>query len=81
MRTVRRPQRTATRPRRYVAERWLLLLAPLFRYSRSREAFVLRAVGNNLGPVLRLDRRVAEMPFGGTERRRGPVAQRQASVA
>ena len=28
-------------------------LRPLFRYSRSRDAYVLRAVGQTRGPVLR----------------------------
>jgi hypothetical protein len=32
-------------------------LRPLFRYSESRNAYVLRAVGRSLGPVLRVDRR------------------------
>jgi hypothetical protein len=57
-----------------------VLLAPVYRYSHSRDAFVLRAVGNTVGPVLRLDRRVKELPFGGIDRRRTGM-QRRASVA
>ena len=45
------------RTRRYVAKNTLLLLSPIFRYSYSRDAFVLRGVGRSVGPVLRLDRR------------------------
>ena len=45
------------RTRRYVAKNALLLVRPLFRYSYSRDAFVLRGVGRSVGPVLRLDRR------------------------
>ncbi len=49
--------RTVHRPRRYVAAHWLLLVKPLFRYSAAREAFVLRGVGRQFGPVLRVERR------------------------
>jgi hypothetical protein len=31
----------------------LALLFPIFRYSHGREAYVLRIVGNRIGPVLR----------------------------
>jgi hypothetical protein len=30
----------------------LILLKPLFRHSYSRDAYVLRVVGNRIGPVL-----------------------------
>lgn len=41
------------RPRHYVP-RWLVvLLAPLFRYSVSRDAYILRGVGQRRGPVLK----------------------------
>jgi hypothetical protein len=50
--------RTVRRPRRYVARHWLILLRPILRYSQPREAFVLRGVGSQMGPVLRIDRRV-----------------------
>jgi hypothetical protein len=31
-----------------------MLLRPFFRYSRVRDAYVLRLIGNSRGPVLRL---------------------------
>jgi hypothetical protein len=64
--------RSATRPRRYVAQHWLLLLKPALRYSVTRDAFVLRLLGNSAGPVLRPDRRRRRRrePFQGVERRR-----------
>jgi hypothetical protein len=49
--------RTAPRPRRYIAQHWLQLLKPLFRYSEARQAYVLRVVGRSFGPVLRANRR------------------------
>ncbi|MHB8532447.1 MAG: hypothetical protein ACYDC2_06975 [Solirubrobacteraceae bacterium] len=49
--------RTVRRPRRYVGRHWLALMRPLLRYSRSRNAYILRFVGAKAGPVLRLDRR------------------------
>ncbi len=51
--------RTVKRPRRYLARHWIVLLRPLFRYSAPRDAYVLRAIGGSLGPVLRVDRRDA----------------------
>jgi hypothetical protein len=63
--------RTQQRPRRYVARHWLSVLKPIFRYSATRDAFVLRWVGRSAGPVLRVDRRVANhVSYGGAERRR-----------
>ena len=49
------------RPRRDVSPLLITLLSPLFRYSNGREAYVLRGVGNRIGPVLRpgYHRRVA----------------------
>jgi hypothetical protein len=41
------------RPRHSVPGWLLVLLRPLFRYSVTRDAYVLRAVGNRRGPVLR----------------------------
>jgi hypothetical protein len=61
--------RTVKRPRHYVAARRLALLRPLFRYSYGRDAFVLRLVGSNAGPVLRVERRRRQRPFAGQERR------------
>ncbi|HYB22602.1 MAG TPA: hypothetical protein VED41_02315 [Solirubrobacteraceae bacterium] len=46
-----------------------MLLAPLLRYSTTRDAYVLRAIGGSRGPVLRRERRRRGRPFDGTERR------------
>jgi hypothetical protein len=63
------------RTRRYVARYWLTLLGPLFRYSYSRNAYVLRGVGARVGPVLREDRRQRrDRPSDGIERRRASIA-------
>jgi hypothetical protein len=62
--------RSVGRPRRYVARPWLLLMRPLLRYSPTRDAFVLRAVGASVGPVLRPERRRRrKRSFAGVERR------------
>jgi hypothetical protein len=62
--------RTQQRPRRYIARHWLVALKPMLRYSATRDAFVLRAIGNSSGPVLRLDRRKARLVgYSGAERR------------
>lgn len=45
--------RTTHRPRREVSAATLTLLRPVLRYSSSRDAYVLRGVGNRMGPVLR----------------------------
>jgi hypothetical protein len=68
--------RTAKRPRRYVARHWLLLARPLVRYSRLRDAYVLRVVGRRTGPVLRVDRRLVGGAdgFEGVDRRRGSAS-------
>jgi hypothetical protein len=73
--------RTVRRPRRYIDGQWLTLLTPAFRYSRSRDAYVLRGIGSSVGPVLRVDRRNAQRPFKGSDRRRAGVARRPARVA
>jgi hypothetical protein len=65
--------REVKRPRRYVARHWLALLRPLVRYSGPRDAYVLRLVGRNWGPVLRPERR-CQKRFEGVERRRTRVA-------
>jgi hypothetical protein len=66
--------RTVKRPRRYVPRLFLLALRPLYRYSAPRDAYVLRAVGRNYGPVIRPDRRAVRRrrrrQFDGVERRR-----------
>jgi hypothetical protein len=41
------------RPRHDLPTPLFVVLRPLFRYSYSRDAYVLRAVGNRLGPVVR----------------------------
>lgn len=62
--------RAVPRRRHYLASQWLTLLTPVFRYSDSRDAYVLRLVGNRAGPVLRVDRRVAKRRrLEGPERR------------
>jgi hypothetical protein len=46
-----------------------MVLRPVLRYSRSRNAYILRVIGARTGPVLRVDRRSGQ-PFDGVERRR-----------
>ncbi len=60
--------RTVRRPRKYIAAPWLTLLRPFLRYSRSRDAYILRVIGGTRGPVLRHDRRFGGH-FDGVERR------------
>ncbi|MGH2836139.1 MAG: hypothetical protein ACRDKD_07990 [Solirubrobacteraceae bacterium] len=59
----------AHRPRHYVSGVTIVLLRPLFRYSLSRDAYVMRGLGNSRGPVLRRERRRRQRTFAGTERR------------
>jgi hypothetical protein len=68
--------RTTRRQRRYVARRWLVLMRPVLRYSATRNAYVLRLVGQEMGPVLRMDRRLVRRSrsFDGVERRSARVA-------
>jgi hypothetical protein len=47
------PRARSRRRRRYVHPVVLSILRPAFRLSASRDAFVLRLVGNRFGPVLR----------------------------
>lgn len=47
-----RGPRAYPRPRRRVAWWMIVLLWPMMRYSTSRQAYVLRRVGQHLGPVL-----------------------------
>jgi len=62
--------RTMRRPRRYIAGHWITVFRPILRYSRSRDAYILRAVGGSRGPVLRIDRRVRRKHgFDGVDRR------------
>jgi hypothetical protein len=41
------------RRRRYVSKALLAGLKPVFRHSETRDAYVLRLVGNRFGPVLK----------------------------
>lgn len=59
----------AQRPRHYVSSMTLMLMRPVFRYSRSRDAYVMRLIGNSSGPVLRRERRRRQRDFAGAERR------------
>lgn len=43
--------RTTPRPRHHLHPAALAALRPVLRYSYTREAFVLRGVGNHRGPV------------------------------
>jgi hypothetical protein len=47
----------------------LMLLRPMFRYSLSRDAYVMRVIGNTSGPVLRRERRHRTREYAGPERR------------
>jgi hypothetical protein len=60
----------ARRPRHYVSRVTLILVRPLFRHSVSRDAYVLRLIGNSRGPVLRRERRRVQREHPGPERRR-----------
>ncbi|HEX3518112.1 MAG TPA: hypothetical protein VHT29_03655 [Solirubrobacteraceae bacterium] len=66
--------RAVPRRRHYLASQRLTLLTPVFRYSDSRDAYVLRVIGKRVGPVLRADRRV-------TKRRRLEGPERRAHAA
>ena len=58
------------RKRRYIDQRLLALLRPLLRYSGTRDAYVLRLLGNRAGPVLRVERRRSRrLSYDGVERR------------
>jgi hypothetical protein len=48
--------RETPRPRHLVGKRTIRLVRPFFRYSRVRDAYVLRVIGRRHGPVLRLKR-------------------------
>jgi hypothetical protein len=55
----------------------LRLLTPLFRYSTTRDAYVLRVVGDEIGPVIRVDRRLVRRrtrSFEGADHRSGRAA-------
>ena len=69
------------RPRRYVSGGLILLLRPFLRYDYSRSAYVLRAVGERYGPVLREDRRRRQRSFQGSDRRGSEVLERHTSLS
>jgi hypothetical protein len=63
------------RPRHYLPAALLTVTRPLFRYSSTRDAFVLRIAHGKTGPVLKRERRRAEGPFTGPERRQRVTAR------
>ena len=66
--------RSVPRTRRYVSPGTLSLCRPLVAYDFRRGAYVLRGVGDRLGPVLREDRRLSRpAQYTGPERRQGRV--------
>ncbi len=67
--------RTVKRPRKYISRHLLVLLSPWFRYSAPRDAYVLRAIGRRVGPVLRQERRSRH------GRRRWREAERRRALA
>jgi hypothetical protein len=50
---LRRTHRLSARPRHEIPRPFLFVLKPIFRHDRHRDAWVLRIVGKQLGPVLR----------------------------
>lgn len=59
----------AQRPRHYVPGLILFLVRPLFRYSSTRDAYVVRLIGRSTGPVLRRERRHVQRDYLGSDRR------------
>jgi hypothetical protein len=53
MRSDAEARPAAPRPRREWPEPAVMALRPLFRYDRRRRAYVLRGLGNRMGPVIR----------------------------
>lgn len=47
--------RTHARERRQITTAKLRLLRPILRYSYARDAYILRLVGDSVGPVFQLD--------------------------
>ena len=67
--------RRTHRTRRYTAQHWLVLAAPLLRFSQSRDAYVMRVLGTKVGPVLKPDRRAMNRRrLDGPERRQTRAA-------
>jgi hypothetical protein len=50
------------------------MLSPVFRYSYSRDAYVLRLIGGRVGPVLRAERRVRRQRAIEDDRRQASTA-------
>ncbi len=73
--------RRVPRTRHYVPPLKLAVMRPLLRHSQSRDAYVLRFVGNRVGPVLRRDLRRAQLPYDGPERRNRVLVAVQAHPA
>jgi len=65
--------RTRPRPRRYVVPWLFVFVRPLMTYSYWRQAYVLKLVGDRVGPVLRVDRRRRQVPLVIADRRRGAM--------
>ncbi len=70
--------RSSPRPRRYVSSVTLTLWRPLMTFDEWRQAYVLRAIGDRHGPVLRLDRRRGAI---GQRVRRYTGPERRGSIA
>jgi hypothetical protein len=64
------------RPRHYVPAPLLTVTRPLFRYSATRDAFVLRIAHGKTGPVLKRERRLSEDAYTGPERRQRVTGRR-----
>jgi hypothetical protein len=71
------------RRRHYVPAPLLTVTRPLFRYSATRDAFVLRIAHGRTGPVLKRERRRDKGSFTGPERRvnRGPQGSDESTQA
>ena len=61
--------RSSHRPRRYINPWLLATLKPALRYSDFRDAYILRGIGNHVGPVIRPERRRKQVEFPGRDRR------------
>jgi hypothetical protein len=74
--------RTVPRIRHYVSPGTLTLCRPMLAFDYVREAYVLRGIGDRIGPVLREDRRRGRSPSNGYKgpERRGVAGGRQPHV-
>ena len=75
--------RSVPRTRHYVSPGALTLCRPLLSFDYAREAYVLRGIGDWVGPVLREDRRGASGAgrYTGPERRGAGAAGQRATAA